>query len=128
VLVFGTSVEDELGRRTLGTQMANEAGPRDAQIPALFLLVPATHLCALVGYAVLSGLQASQADSYNNPYTDWAAGFLLAAAALWFLGGCWSVIRARRQQRVPALVVVWLVLATLLVMGFIIQMMGVLSP
>jgi hypothetical protein len=83
---------------------------------------------ALAAFGVLRDRQVSLPDPYNNPYTDWSTGFLCSAGALWLLGSIWTVIRARQQRRVPALVVVWLVLAALLVMGFFIGMMAFVSP
>ena len=98
------------------------------RVPVLFLLVPAAHVAALVTFGVLRERQASMPDPYDNPYTDWSTGFLLSAGALWFLGGIWTVIRARRQQPVPVLVVTWLLLATLLVLGFFIGMIAFVFP
>lgn len=122
-----------LGRRAGLTQMVtasdseerhgalHETRPREVRVPVLFQLVPVAHMGSLVTFGVLRAHQ-------NNPYTDWSTGFLLSAGALWFLGGAWTVIRARRQQRVPTLVVAWLVLATLLVLVFFTGMMAFLFP
>jgi hypothetical protein len=102
--------------------------PGDARIPVLFLLVPVVHVGALAAFVVLRDHQVSLPDHYNDPYPDWSMSCLLSAGALWFLGGIWTVIRAMRRQRVPPLVGAWLAVATVLVLGFSIQMMAFLFP